>query len=550
MSWNKVILLTSLVGFFLLPVMFNACQPGFKVKSGASDLASSDSPLASAMSLCKNTSLQPSGFHKSAGLQSSVFLKSKLVLDELLINRALSQKASLSDDRLTDLEMALLVDNQCLEGFQDQIGLLSVQAASDENTIEGLDRQIYRLKIRGSYTRSDLNQWAEEDPCLIGLSLNHAYRVSASPAEVTPMPLNDSFLSEQHHLQAINATQAFTKLYGQGGIQLQSTEKDVVIAVIDSGIDWQHPDLEKNIWKFKVEGETFYGIDATTLGTDLPINYNPVDLVGHGTHVAGVIAAVGNNSRGIAGVMPFRSKIMAVKVFANLLNPDTGEYEQIPDTASIVNGIRWAALQGADVINLSLGRLVDGVGDDPFFRDVIEEILPVGVTVVTAAGNGDSEHPAQSIDNETFSVIPAIYGERYEGVIAVGSSDAETKERSYFSHYSSRYIELAAPGTQKGATVETTGIYSTFPPALHDVGTGYQHLQGTSMSTPQVSAAAALVIGWVRERYGVTPHPCIVEGLILESAQKLDPLKAYYKDGNHLDLLSLAETLEEYFPNP
>ncbi|MFP5502500.1 MAG: S8 family serine peptidase [Candidatus Sericytochromatia bacterium] len=223
-----------------------------------------------------------------------------------------------------------------------------------------------------------------------------------------------------------------------------TSEGGPVVAVVDTGVDYNHPDLQGQI----VKGRDFANNDN-----------DPMDDLGHGTHVAGSIAAATNNGTGIAGVAP-KSKVLAVKV----LGAQGGG-----DASDIAEGIVYAADQGAKIINLSLGAPQDSYT----VKQAVEHAQSKGALVVSAAGN----------DGKTTKNYPAAY----PGVIAVGST-AEDDSRSHFSQYGS-WLTVAAPGSQ---------IYSTMPNGE------YKSMDGTSMASPHVAAVAALVLAkqpdWTAEQ--------------------------------------------------
>jgi large repetitive protein len=239
---------------------------------------------------------------------------------------------------------------------------------------------------------------------------------------------------------------------------------NVTVAVIDTGVDWSHPDLSSRIWINPGEncpGCRNDGIDNDHNGFvddwhgwDFANNdNNPTDDHGHGTHVAGTIGAAGNNGTGVAGVN-WNVKIMPVK-FLNAQGSGTD--------ANAVSAILYAAQNGADVMNNS------------WADNVYSQALADAITVadqhnslfVAAAGNNGT-------DNDSSPTYPASYD--MPNVVAVAATD-NTDNRAFFSNVGRRSVDLGAPGVD---------IYSTWP------GGGYQYLSGTSMATPHVAGAAAL----------------------------------------------------------
>lgn len=238
--------------------------------------------------------------------------------------------------------------------------------------------------------------------------------------------------------------------------------EDAVVAILDTGIDYNHPDLKANI----IGGTSFVATERDYM-----------DKNGHGTHVAGIIAA--NNE--ILGVAP-NSKILAVKV----LNQDgSGSYRGI--TSGLKFAREWRGPQGqrVNVINMSLG------GAEPE-KEMYEEILRginSGIIVVCAAGNeGDGREDTREIS------YPAYYPE----TIAVGAVNLNTRIANFSN--TNENIDIVAPG------VDT---YSTYP------GGRYVKLSGTSMAAPHISGAAALIYSRYKKRFGVYPSPGMV-GLMLQ----------------------------------
>ena len=248
-----------------------------------------------------------------------------------------------------------------------------------------------------------------------------------------------------YNLNKIKAAEAWLSCYqGQG----------VTVAVVDTGVDLDHPDLQANI----VTGKSF--VDGAS---------SPDDDYGHGTHVAGILAAVGNNG-GVVGVAP-SARIMPVKV---LDEQGTGSIYDVAD------GIGWAADHGAKVINLSLGT----VSDSSTLEDAVDYAYDQGVLLVAAGGNcGSSDYYFNGCDYQDQPIYPGAYAD----VVAVASTNSSDAQSSFSTQGS--YIEIAAPGSD---------IYS----AYYDGG--YATMSGTSMASPHVAGLAALIwsqnSGWTNRQ--------------------------------------------------
>ena len=269
-----------------------------------------------------------------------------------------------------------------------------------------------------------------------------------------------------------------------------STGAGQTVAIVDSGIDLQHPDLAGKI----VGGATFAGCgdDADGCGDgdweSGPASNGAGDP--HGTHVAGTVAAVTNNTTGVAGVAP-DAKLLAVKV----LGEEGGTFEEI------AAGIRWSADNGADVINLSLGarpgvQALTITGVLPEAREAVQYATAKGVVVVAAAGN----------DFASICGTPASE----PGALCVVSNDRD-ELRSSFSNFAVKddLSTVSGPGGA-GTFFCQDDIISTVPLDAEDGfcekdegTTGYDFLAGTSMATPHVAGVAALLTAQGRSRDNV-----------------------------------------------
>ncbi len=245
----------------------------------------------------------------------------------------------------------------------------------------------------------------------------------------------------------------------------------VIVAVIDTGVDYLHPDLRDNIWNNLneipnngVDDDGNDYVDDVRGWNFARGNNDPMDddADGHGTHVAGIIGAVGNNGIGISGVN-WRVKIMPVKVL-----DETGG----GSLADVISGIYYAINNGAKVINASYGYPAYCISVTPSIaeREAIEEANRRGVIFVAAAGN-------YRCNNDINPFYPASYP--VDNVISVGSFGI-SGGMSGFSNYGSRSVHLLAPGEN---------IYST-------IRGSYNYLSGTSMASPFVSGVSALVMSY------------------------------------------------------
>ena len=250
--------------------------------------------------------------------------------------------------------------------------------------------------------------------------------------------------------------------------------QDVVVAVIDTGVDLEHPDLKDIL----VEGYNF--VDN---------NNRPQDGNGHGTHCAGIIAAQAksgaNAPLGVAALPNKKIKIMPLKVLG-----DDGS----GNSQNIDKAIRWAVDHGADVLSLSLGgglEFADALKQGGLANEIIKEALAKKVIVVVAAGNEGCPLGGACSDaggffsrkiNE-YTVVPCAY----EGTICVGATDPDETLAKY-SNYSSK--KMASYRTKVDVNAPGSKIYSTWPTAK---GGPYKAISGTSMATPLVAGMAALM---------------------------------------------------------
>lgn len=290
----------------------------------------------------------------------------------------------------------------------------------------------------------------------------HAYAAlpdvaTAGPDRVVKLDaaaLNDPSLSSQYALTTTGVTAAWGRTTGT---------KATIVAVIDTGIDYAHPDLATNMWVDPGEipgngrdddGDGYvddvYGYDFANNDGD------PMDDGSHGTHVAGIVGAVGNNGVGVAGVDP-NTRLMALKFIKG-----NGEGY----TSDAVRALDYAVAHGARVANASWG----GGDYDATLAAALGRARAAGVIVVGAAGN-------DSKNDDATPFYPGSYATQFDNVVAVAATDSNDNLAG-FSNYGAASVTLAAPGVN---------VLSTLPNGR------YGNLSGTSMATPFVTGAIALL---------------------------------------------------------
>jgi subtilisin family serine protease len=331
-------------------------------------------------------------------------------------------------------------EGEALVRFKPSAGAAAAVLASDLEAgdvrefrvLSELRRRPYVLLRSEHRSTQELLAALQADPDVEAASPNYRRSLQRQP--------DDPKFSKLWGLSKINAPEAWERTVGS---------RDVVLAVLDTGVDYSHEDLAANMWRN--EGETpgngvdddgngfrddIYGYDfaANSLGGD---DSDPMDIDYHGTHVAGTMAAVGDNGTGVCGIA-WNVRIMALKGF----RPDLHIYD-----SDCIEAIEYAVLMKRDhgvnlvAINASFG----GSGDDELLRDAIAEAGSHGIAMVCAAGN-------EGTDNDIAPFYPAGYD--LPNIIAVTATD-EDDQLASFSNYGADTVDIAAPGV---------GILSTVPP--------------------------------------------------------------------------------------
>ncbi len=358
-----------------------------------------------------------------------------------------------------------------LDDFASDYGC-SVEVKYDlpKSMFKDFDGEMMRLKLPSGMQTEEAIAMMRKDPRVAYAVPNNIYTLdpgqdepapqSAGLQQNTPNDLDPALWGLNNTGQNggkagadINAPEAWNISTGK-----RQSEGGPLIAVVDTGIDYNHPDLKNNIWTNpgEIPGD---GIDNDGNGVIDDVhgynayadNGNPLDGHSHGTHCAGTIAAEGNNSQGVVGVN-WQATLMPVKIFS-----DGGR----TSADAIIRGITYATRMGARVTSNSWGG---GAAND-----AIKDALRTSPALhIFAAGNDGK-------NNDSRPTYPANYD--IPNIVAVAATDKNDQIAS-FSNYGRTTVDVAAPGV---------GIYSTVPNA------GYGNKSGTSMATPHVAGMAGVI---------------------------------------------------------
>ena len=309
-----------------------------------------------------------------------------------------------------------------------------------------------------------------------------------------------------------NNNDILTMTTGRPGADIKATEfhnsssnDTVIVAIIDSGIDRMHPDLDGVIWQNKLEvagnalDDDHNGYVDDTWGWDFSANENlipiysdndPMDTYGHGSHCAGVVGAVTNNHIGVAGVST-HAKLMALKIWPTM------------SISLAARAVIYAVDNGAEVISMSWGTPYESL----LLRDALSYARSRGVVLCAASGNSGAEE--------------AFYPSAYDFVIAVGASSSRDNVTSFSTF--GYHIDLCAPGESilslRGGTTDMYAAAPSNEPGVHVLSNNYYEASGTSMACPHVAGAAAEL-----KAHSPGLRPERIEQILYESCDEiLDP---------------------------
>lgn len=330
----------------------------------------------------------------------------------------------------------------------------------------------------------------KKDPNIEYAEPNYLYNISFMP--------NDIYYPLQW---------AFNKTEAEFGWNITMGSSDIVIAILDTGVDYNHEDLRDNIWNNSdeipnnridddnngfvddIRGWDFVNVSNSyvCLGEDGADEDNdPMDFNGHGTHCSGIAAARGNNNLGISGVCP-NCSIMPVRAGYTYYNCQDG----FLSSNAITKGIKYAADNHANIISMSFGG-----GYSDTIKNAIDYAYTKNVILIAAAGN----------NNHDYIKYPA----GYYGVLSITATDSIDRKAS-FSNFG-YWTDIAAPGVDIFSTVPHSGTLGHF--------SGYRFLSGTSMATPYIAGVAGLILS---KNSSFTPGD--VEIILKENIDKINETK-------------------------
>ncbi len=337
----------------------------------------------------------------------------------------------------------------------------------------------------------------------------YPYSSTRAQAASDGLPCNDAALGDQWNYNNTGDKKFATEAVAGADInlfdawQMSTGDPSVIVAVLDSGIEYNHPDLEANMWvnSGEIAGN---GIDDDNNGyIDDVHGYNFVDQgaitwdlegdIGHGTHVAGTIAAVNNNNIGVCGIAGGGAKGNGVRIMSCQID-SAGNNASDKDVAK---AIQYAADNGASIIQCSMGRGKNLLSNDndyekryPLETDAFNYFLSChnsqlsdGNLVIYAAGNDKFDKPS--------------YPGAHRKYISVSALGADYKP-AYYTNYGAGTNIMAPGGDQYVGGEEYGMILSTLPASLNG-GNGYGYMEGTSMACPHVSGVAALALSYAAQ---------------------------------------------------
>jgi subtilisin family serine protease len=428
----------------------------------------------------------------------------------------------------SSVEPAQYVPGELIVKFLDSASKATVAAAGGQmiKSFAGGEGRVQHVKLnKGENVEAALERY-RHNPAVEYAEPNYIYQLAAIP--------NDTQFTSLWGLR--NTGQNVNGIAGTADVDIDAPEawdittgsSNVIIGVIDSGIAYDHPDLAANIWKNPGEipndriDNDGNGLVDDVFGYDFRSGDNePMDPLGHGTHIAGTIGAVGNNNSGVTGVM-HKVKLMALKA--------SDENGDLPEDA-ILSAIDYAIKKGARVINASFTR--PGPCSKAEYN-ALSLANAAGVMVLAAAGNQNSDS-----DKDGNRVFPAGYsvdtspdcGPALPNVISVAAM-TQTGAKTGFSNFGASSVQIAAPGENINSTKPGT------PSATH----GYEFLSGTSVAAPHVTGVVGLLLS-------INPNLTVaqIRNAILNTGDASSQLKGLVSTGRRLNAFNALNSVAPTF---
>lgn len=334
---------------------------------------------------------------------------------------------------------------------------------------------------------------------------------SATPLK---MAASDPSLPSQWALQTIQATAAWNKTRGSS---------NVIVAVMNSGIQADHPDLAANMWSRPANvPASLSGVNGYDFANDDDV---PEDVVGTGTAMAGVIGAVGNNDIGISGVSPI------VKLYAAKVTSGTSQTAIDTTIAAMLRIVQLKTeyYQPFEVVVAANSNLRESSAVE---QEAIRTLGSVGILYVVNAGdaNGDPNSGAAGLDLDTANSYPSNYSEVLDNVLTVAATTQADEKRLESRHGNERIVQIAAPGDSILTTVPTSD---------------FQSRNGTAMAAAHVAGAAAIL-----KAYRSNARMQDVKQALLDGADKISALNDYVQSGRRLNVNAALDKLTVTPPTP